>query len=204
MSFELAHLTTFILACCAIIIVPGPTVTVIIANSMKYGARAGLLNVAGPQLGLLVMMVIVALGLEFITTSLAFLFDWLRLAGAAYLIWLGYKLLRSDGTMAAGDRKRPGNSFLWQGFVVIWSNPKALLFFGAFIPQFIQPDGNAALQTLFLAGIFMIVATVFDAAYALAAGRAGRALTKGNVRAVEIGSGSLLAGGGLWLAFSRN
>lgn len=202
--FEISVLAGFVLACIVIVVVPGPSVTVIIANSMRHGARAGLLNVAGTQAGLAIMLVPVALGLEVITTTLAFLFDWIRIAGAAYLIWLGYKLLRSDGTMAAGDRSRPGGSFFWQGFVVILSNPKALLFFGAFIPQFVSPDGNAAMQTVFLGIIFMLVATVFDSAYAIAAGRAGTLLTKRNIRATEVAGGSMLIGGGLWLGLSRS
>lgn len=204
MFLELTSLITFTIACAALVIVPGPTVTVIVANSLRYGAGAGLLNVAGTQAGLAMMIGLVALGLEAITTTLAPLFDWLRVVGALYLIWLGYKLLRSDGTMDdAGNRSRPGGSFFWQGFFVIWSNPKALLFFGAFIPQFIEPTGNAALQSIVLGIIFMIVGAIFDGAYAIAAGRAGSLLTQRNVRAVEIGGGSMLVGGGIWLALSR-
>ena len=202
--FEISVLAGFTLACIAIVIVPGPTVTVIIANSMRHGARAGLLNVAGTQAGLGIMLAIVALGLEVITTSLAFLFDWLRILGAIYLFWLGYKLLRSDGTMAAGDRSRPGGSFFWQGFFVIWSNPKALLFFGAFIPQFVTLGGDASLQTVVLGLIFMLVATLLDGAYAVAAGRAGSMLTQRNIRATEVTGGTMLIGGGLWLGLARN
>ena len=200
---ETSAITAFVIACVAIVIVPGPTVTVIVANSLRDGARAGLLNVAGTQLGLAMMLVIVALGLEFITTTLAFLFDWLRLAGAAYLIYLGYRLLRSDGSLQAGQRRRPGGSFFWQGFIVIWSNPKALLFFGAFIPQFVDPTANAAAQSIVLGVIFMIVGVLLDGAYAVAAGRAGSYLTKQNIRRSEIVCGSLLIGGGIWLAASR-
>jgi len=117
--FETSTLLLFIAACAAIAIVPGPTVTVIIANSLRAGTRAGLLNIAGTQVGLVVMLVMVAFGLEIITTSLAFLFDWLRLLGAGYLIWLGIKLLRSDGTLNKDEGKRPSGSYFWQGFLEI-------------------------------------------------------------------------------------
>lgn len=195
----------FVLACIAIVIVPGPTVTVIIANSLRHGSKTGWLNIAGTQAGLASMLVIVAAGLEIITTSLAFVFDWLRIAGAVYLVWLGYRMLRSNGVLAntPEDAKSVG-SYFWQGFFVIWSNPKALLFYGAFIPQFVVPDGNAAFQTLFLGATFMVVGTVFDGVYAVAAGKAGGLLSRRNVRAVEITGGSMLVGGGFWLAFSRN
>ncbi len=87
--------------------------------------------------------------------------------------------------------------------LVIWSNPKALLFFGAFLPQFIDPAGNAFLQTLVYGAIFMAVATVFDSMYAVLAGKAGGMLTKGRIRFVERFSGTLLIGGGIWMATLR-
>ena len=86
---------------------------------------------------------------------------------------------------------------------MILSNPKALFFFGAFIPQFIDPAGNALTQTLILGATFMAVATILDGGYALLAGRAGRWLSRTRVRALEIGSGACLVAGGVWLALTR-
>ena len=205
---SLTLLAGFTLASFLIVIVPGPTVTVIIANSIRSGAGAGLANVAGTQAGLLIMLVIVALGLETVVALMAQAFVWLKFAGAAYLIWLGVKLLRSDGNIGDVARvKAPKTGYFWQGFVVIWSNPKALLFYGAFIPQFIDPSQTAALstfwQTVVFGLIFMAVATVFDSIYALIAGKAGAMLTRGRVRVVEKLSGLFLIGGGLWLATLR-
>ena len=192
------------LASVAIVIVPGPTVTVIIANSLRHGARAGLLNVAGTQLGIALMVLVLAFGLTAVMAFLGSAFFWLKLAGAAYLIWLGIRLWRSDGTLGStkGDR-RPGGSFFWQGFIVIWSNPKALFFFGAFLPQFIDPAGNAISQTMLLGGTFIVIATVLDGSYALLAGGTGALLSRRNVRLVEMFSGTCLIGGGLWLALTR-
>jgi homoserine/homoserine lactone efflux protein len=204
LSIPLEHYAAYVAACIAIIIVPGPTVTVIIANSLRNGARAGLLNVAGTQAGLAIMLVVLAAGLQVIVQSMAYVFDWIRLAGAAYLVWLGFKLLRSDGTMGAiKDVPRAHGAYFWQGFIVILSNPKALFFFGAFIPQFLNPEGNAIAQTLLLGATFMVVATVLDAVYALLAGGAGRWLSQTRVRALEVGSGLCLIGGGIWLALTR-
>ncbi len=199
---ETMHYLTFVLACVAIVIVPGPTVTVIIANSLRNGAGAGLANVAGTQAGLLVMLAIVATGLELIVEHLALLFDWVRLLGAAYLVWLGVRLLRSHGQLAERAPPRSG-SFFWQGVLVVWSNPKALLFLGAFIPQFVDRAADPTAQTVLLGATFMAVATVLDGCYALVAGRAGRWLSRRNVRKLEVASGSLLIGGGLWLALAR-
>jgi len=194
----------YVLACIAIVIVPGPTVTVVIANSLRHGARAGLINVAGTQAGLAIMLAVLAAGLHVIVASLAQVFDVVRLAGAAYLVWLGLKLWRSDGTLAhATGRGRANGSFFWQGLVVILSNPKALLFFGAFIPQFISTSGSAIAQTLVLGATFMAVATVLDGSYALLAGGAGRLLSRTRVRVLEMVSGTCLIGGGIWLALLR-
>lgn len=200
-------LVAYTLACALIVIVPGPSVTVIIANSLRTGTHAGMANVAGTQAGLLVMIGVLALGLETVVTVMGEMFVWLKLAGAAYLIWLGIKLWRADGSLAdpeAGDvRARSVRGYFWQGFFVIWSNPKALFFFGAFIPQFIVPGGNAALQTVALGLIFMAVATVLDSGYALAAGKTGSLLSRNNVRILEKVSGTFLIGGGVWLALSK-
>ncbi|MEM7290345.1 MAG: LysE family translocator [Pseudomonadota bacterium] len=199
------QLLPFILACVAIIIVPGPTVTVIIANSLKSGSSAGLMNVLGTQVGLVPMLLIVAFGLDSILAAMGQAFFWIKLFGAAYLIWLGIKLLRSDGDLGQSKAEaKPLSGYFWQGILVIWSNPKALFFFGAFIPQFIDPGvGDPFWQTLVLGGIFILIATPCDAAYALAAGKAGTMLTRGRVRMVEIGSGLCLIGGGLWLALTK-
>ena len=108
-------------------IVPGPTVTLIVANSMRHGARAGLLNIAGSQLSFTLMIGIVLAGLASLIAALGWWFDWVRLAGAAYLVWLGIKLLRSSGSLVAPQSAQgPRVGFSLEGFLVI-CNPKALL-----------------------------------------------------------------------------
>jgi threonine/homoserine/homoserine lactone efflux protein len=189
-------------ACIAIIIVPGPTVTVIIANSLRYGARAGLLNVLGTQLGLVLWMLVAVLGLASAMVYLGVWFDVLKLAGAAYLVWLGIRLLRSKGQLIAGDGslELPRGGFVAQGFWVILSNPKVLLVFAALIPQFIAADGNFTRNLILLGFTFMFLAAVFDGLYAIAAGKLGGLLSRSRVRAVEVASGFFLIGGGIWLA----
>ena len=194
----------YVAACIAVIIVPGPTVTLIVANSLRHGVRAGLLNILGTQLGLVALLAVLAMGLTTIIQDAGLLFDWVRLAGAAYLVWLGIKLWRSDGTLTTGSgAERPKGGFLWQGLLVILANPKALLFIGAFIPQFIDAARPAGPQIALLGGTFMLVATVFDGAYALAAARAGAWLSRGHVRFIERLSGTFLIGGGIWIALLR-
>jgi homoserine/homoserine lactone efflux protein len=182
------------------VIVPGPTVTVIIANSLRHGARAGLLNVAGTQAGLLIWLAVAVLGLASAIEFMGVWFDVLRIAGAAYLVWLGIKLIRSKGELLAAERSRPHGSFFLQGLMVILSNPKVLLVFGALIPQFIVPEGDYVRQLMFLGVTFMVVATIFDSLYAFLAGGAGAWPSRTRIRAIETVSGLCLIGGGVWLA----
>ena len=194
----------YVLACALITLIPGPTVTVIIANSLAHGTRAGLLNVAGTQLGLGLMMAILVVGLSSVIAAMGWLFDWLRWAGAAYLVWLGIQLLRSpDAIQDIRKNVLPRGGFVLQGFLVLMANPKALLWFGAFIPQFVDPKGNYVGQIVLLGVTAMAVALVSDGAYAVLTGRAGAFLSKKRVRLVSRLSGAFLIGGGIWLALTR-
>lgn len=202
MTFEIY--IAYIVACFVIALVPGPTVTVIVANSLAHGSRAGLLNVAGTQLGLALMMAILVVGLSSVIAAMGWLFDWLRWAGAAYLVWLGWKLLRAPEAMVHIQKSSvPKGGFLLQGFLVLMANPKALLWFGAFIPQFIDPTGNYVGQIVVLGVTAMAVALVSDGAYAVVTGRASAMLSRKRVRLVSRLSGGFLIGGGIWLALTR-
>lgn len=206
MISDVYTILTFVVASIVIVVVPGPTITVIVANSLKYGSKAGLLNILGTQFGLGLMLIPLALGFQVIIGFLTGVFGWLRFLGAAYLVWLGIRNLLSDGRLGVADDEAISGqaSFFWQGFWVILSNPKVLLFFGAFLPQFIDQSGQVAWQIFGFGVLFMVVATCFDSLYAIAAGRAGDMLSRRNVRIVEIAAGLFLIGGGVWLAlFNR-
>jgi homoserine/homoserine lactone efflux protein len=196
----------YVAACLLVTIVPGPTVTVIIANSLAHGTRAGLLNVAGTQLGLALMMGTLIVGLSAVIEAMGWLFDWLRIAGALYLAWLGWKLLRAPDMLHPRGMAAPTprGGFFLQGVLVLLANPKALLFFGAFIPQFVDPSrGNYASQIVILSLTAMAAALVTDGAYAVLIGRAGAFLSRHRMRLVSRVSGSFLIGGGIWLALTR-
>ncbi len=203
MSLE-AYLA-YLVACALIAIIPGPTVTLIVANSLTHGSRAGLLNVAGTQLGLGLMMGLLVVGLSTIIATMGWWFDWLRLLGAIYLVWIGVKLLRASGALDEARRApRPRGGFLLQGMLVALSNPKMLLFFGAFIPQFVDPHGAYVGQVVLLSLTAMAVAALSDSAYALLIGRAGTLLSRRRIRLVSRASGLCLIGGGIWLAAARS
>jgi homoserine/homoserine lactone efflux protein len=195
---------TFLLACVVVVIVPGPTVTLIVANSLRHGPRPGMLNVAGTQVGLVLTVGVVLLGLASLIAAMGAWFIWLRLAGAAYLIWLGCRLLMSSGEIEPGATPRtPRGGFFLQGLGVALSNPKTLLFFGAFFPQFIDPSRDFTVQVLIMGATAMAVAAISDSGYALLASQARGALSRRRMRLMTRASGGMLIGGGVWLALSR-
>ncbi len=203
MSVELY--AAYLVACFVIVIVPGPTATLVIANSLRHGTRAGLLNVAGTQLGLAVMIAAIGIGLTSVIEAMGQWFDWLRLAGAVYLVWLGWKMLRVSAALASEAKATvPRGGFFAQGLAVALSNPKTLLFFGAFFPQFIDPNGDYALQIVIMGLTAMLFAVVADGSYAVLSGRAGQILSRRRIRLLTRTSGGLLIGGGVWLALSRS
>lgn len=195
----------FLLACVVIMIVPGPAVTLVVANSLRHGRRAGLLNVAGIQLGLALTVAAALLGLASLIAAMGAWFAWVRLAGAAYLIWLGVRLLMGSGGALGEDGapRKPRGGFFVQGLAVSVSNPKTLLFFGAFFPQFLDPGRDFVVQVLIMGVTAMAVAALSDSAYAVLASRAGVALSQRRVKWMTRASGVTLIGGGLWLALSR-
>ena len=195
---------TFLLACAVIMIVPGPAVTLIVANSLRHGRLAGMLNMAGIQLGLSLTVGVVLLGMASLIAAMGGWFVWVRLAGAAYLVWLGWKLLMESGEIEAGATPRkPRGGFFAQGLAVSLSNPKTFLFFGAFFPQFMDANRDFTIQVLIMGATAMAVAAISDNAYALLASRAGSALSLRRVRLMTRVSGVTLISGGLWLALSR-
>ena len=203
--FEIATLLPYLGACFLLAIVPGPTVTVIVANSLARGTSAGLAIVAGTQAGFLVMTLVVALGMQALVAFMGWAFDWLKLVGAAYLVWLGWKMWRSTGDLAEGqvDIERSRFRVAVEGFLVILSNPKALIFLGAFLPQFVDVTQPTFPQVMVLGLFFMLVAGSTDAIYAIVAGRARGLLSAARVRLVSRASGLLLMAGAVWLAVQK-
>ena len=150
------------------------------------------------------MIGIVAIGLTSLMATMGYWFDWVRFAGAAYLVWLGIKLIRFpvQGIDAGAPPPPPRGGFFLQGFLVLLSNPEVLVFFGAFIPQFMDMDKDHVSQVALLGVTFMATAGLTDAIYALLAGRA-RLFFCAADRLLSRISGGFMIGGGIWLALTR-
>ena len=199
-----AIILPYLLACLLFSIIPGPSVSVVIANSLAGGTRAGLFTILGTELSMLSMVFIVAVGLEAVMTLVSGAFEIIKLAGAAYLVWIGWKMFRFTGKLAMDEGARlPIGRYIWQGALINWSNPKTLLFLSAFLPQFVDLSRPAFSQIMILGLIVMVVATTSDAVYAVAAGQARHLLTAARVRMVNRVSGVVLMAGGIWLALQK-
>ena len=194
----------FVAACIALALLPGPVVTLVIANGLRHGTRAALTNIAGVQAGLAIVIGIVAVGLTSLMATMGYWFDWVRFAGAAYLVWLGIKLIRSpvEGVNADAPPPPRGGFFL-QGFLVLLSNPKVLVFFGAFIPQFMDMSRDHVSQVGLLGVTFMITGAITDSIYAVLAGRARAFFSARRTKVLSRISGGFMIGGGIWLALTR-
>ena len=190
-------------ACFVVVIVPGPTVTLIIANTLSFGTRAGIFNVVGTQLGLILMIGLLAIGFQVVAQQLEWFLIVIRFLGAIYLIWLGYKIFTSPSLMKkVSDKKYFNNKFVLQGFLVIWSNPKAFLFLGAFIPQFLDINQLTEFQIIYLGLLFMLIGAIFDSAYAVVFGKFKNVISSSHLKFLNKIGGSLLALLGLWLAIT--
>jgi len=195
----------FVAACIGLALLPGPIVTLLIANGLRHGTRAALTNIAGVQAGMVIVVGVLAVGLTSLMATMGYWFDWVRFAGAAYLVWLGIKLIRApaEGISAEEAPPPPRGGFFLQGFVVALSNPKLLLFFGAFIPQFMDMNKDHLSQVILLGVTFMVLAGLTDGIYALLAGRVRTIFSAKRTRLVSRISGGFMIGGGIWLALTR-
>ena len=192
----------FIIASFLVVIVPGPTVSLIIANSLKFGMRAGILNVVGTQFGLIILILLLALGFKVISPFLEDVIKVVRIVGAIYLMTLGYLSFTSKSLSDNAQQiKKFDKKFILQGLIVILSNPKAFLFLGAFIPQFIDINQPIENQIIFLGILFMIVGAIFDGMYAVIFGKFREIIINKYISLLNKLGGLLLFFVGLWLLF---
>jgi homoserine/homoserine lactone efflux protein len=195
--------SAFLLITAILVIVPGPIVTLVIATGASRGIRAALQTVIGTTIGNALLLTCIALGLTWILKTSAEVFDYVRLIGAAYLVWLGIQAWRHAGAPAEAAPPR-GHVHAWRGFVVAMTNPKTIAFFTAFLPQFIDPALPLARQLVVMCVVTVVIAGLLDAAWAVAAGY-GRAFLMKPRQKTWLGriSGLVLIGGGIWLSLQR-
>lgn len=169
-------LVAFTLAGIVLVVIPGPSVLFIVGRAIAHGRRAALTTVAGNTAGACIVVVAVAFGLGAIASTSVMVFTALKLVGAGYLVYLGVQTFRHRGDLhAALGAVDPGSDrrLFRQGVFVGATNPKVLVFFSAFLPQFVDPArGDATVQILVLGLLFALIASLFDSTWGLAAGSA--------------------------------
>ena len=198
MDFVLLY---FVIASFLIVIVPGPTVSLIIANSLKSGVKAGLLNVFGTQVGVLILLLLLALGFEIVSPFLEVIIKYVRIFGAIYLISLGVITIKSDIDLNKTQVTKFEKKYFLQGLIVILTNPKIFLFLGAFIPQFINIDEPVSYQIIYFGIVFIIVATIFDSSYAIVFGKFREIIASKYLKFLNQIGGFILIFVGIWMFF---
>ena len=193
------ELLFFIVASFLVVIVPGPTVSLIIANSLKFGVKAGLLNVLGTQIGVLILIFLLALGFEFISPFLDQIIKIIRILGAIYLIILGIFTFNSKINLNNNQSEKYNKRFILQGLIVILTNPKIFLFLGSFLPQFISLENSISFQIIYFGLLFVLVATIFDSCYALIFGKFRNLIAQKYLKILNLIGSAILVLVGVWL-----
>lgn len=197
----------FLAATVVLIAVPGPTVLLVASTSLSRGARAGLTAVSGSSCAVAIQLSVVIGGVASILSFFGSSFEWIRWAGVVYLIYLGLRtwLGQSENRFSRPQPPRTAvrHDFL-RGFLVTLTNPKTLLFLGAFLPQFVDQTRPELPQLVALATTFLAVAATLDSAWAILGAKAGRYLAAGRAaRLIDLISGSVLIAAGTALALVR-
>lgn len=200
-------LAIFVAAALVLLVTPGPAVLYVVARSIEQGPRAGFVSSLGLSVGGFVHVLAATLGLSAILVSSAAAFSIVKLIGAGYLIYLGIRTLlgRYQETKSVTESPRTMGRNFRDGVIVNLFNPKAALFFFAFLPQFVDPTkGRVALQFLGLGLLFEVLGVMSDSTYALLAGTIGNWLrTNERIRrAQRYLTGSVYLGLGVAMALS--
>jgi threonine/homoserine/homoserine lactone efflux protein len=204
---SLEHWLAFCAASAILLAIPGPTVLLVISYALGHGRKVALATVAGVTLGDFTAMTASMLGLGALLATSATIFTLLKWLGAAYLIYLGIKLWRAPVAVGEGAdglavlrKEKPGRIFA-HAYLVTALNPKSLIFFVAFLPQFLDANGPVAVQLAIFEITFLVLATANASLYALLAAMARQQISKPPVqRIVNRTGGSLMIGAGVLAA----
>ena len=196
-------LALFSLAALALLLIPGPAVLYVVVQSAEHGRLAGMASVAGLHLGTLVHTAAAAVGLSALVVSSALAFSVVKYAGAAYLIFLGIRrFMARDPAPDVPPRAQPLRSLFRQGVIVNVLNPKTAVFFLAFLPQFVDPNGTVWTQVTVFGLAFVVLGLVTDGAYAIIAGSLGPWMRRRR-RALRYASGTVFVGLGAATALAK-
>jgi threonine/homoserine/homoserine lactone efflux protein len=192
------HLLAFVVLSYLLIVAPGPNVLFVVSRSLQLGRTSGIAAVIGGQAGVYLQVIAVAFGVGALVERSVAIFTIIRLAGAAYLVFLGVQAIRHRRSLVAmlGQTARPAGTgrMMRDGLLVGVTNPKAIVFFAAVLPQFAdRAAGHVPAQLLTLGAIFIGIALISDSMWAIAAASARTWFTRSPRRLELIGGASGLA-----------
>jgi homoserine/homoserine lactone efflux protein len=195
----------FFVATTIMISLPGPSVILTVAHSISFGWQRSLATVAGATLGIAVQLLVAAIGLTSLLSVVSEVFEWLRWAGAAYLVYLGIKQWRGASEPLGFDTSSVSKTNLFvQGLVITIPNPKSLIFIAAFLPQFIDATHPLGLQFAFIVPTFLVITFTVTSVWALVAGKASGFLQSQRAfQSVLRTAGGLMIIAGVGLALAR-
>jgi RhtB (resistance to homoserine/threonine) family protein len=198
----------YLLISILLILIPGPDTAVVTKNALMAGRRGGVLAAVGVSTGLAIWTLAAALGIAALLRASGVAFFALKIAGAAYLVWMGVQMLRSrglaDADEPAGAVGSTGRKALRQGLISDLGNPKIAVFFTSFLPQFVHEKGNAFAALLVLGAIFCLLTLGWLAFYGVLVGHGAAVLRRPRVRrALDRFTGVVLIGFGITLVFER-
>lgn len=202
---ELSVFITFVVATTLMLAFPGPSVLMTVAHSISFGWRHALFTAGGATVGIAVQLIIATIGLASLLSVVAVVFDWLRWAGAAYLIYLGIKQWRrANEPLEMNALSVSKKNLFIQGVAVTIPNPKSLIFIAAFLPQFIDAERPLGIQFAYIVPTFLAITFCVTSAWALAAGKASALLrSQQAIRNVLRTAGGLMVVAGVGLALAR-
>ena len=198
----MSNVVVLIAATSFLVLIPGPNMALIIANSLRFGLKSGLVTTVGTTAGIAVQLFLVVVGMAALIEIAASALLWIKWLGAAYLLYLGIRTWQEPADDLDQIGPVSSSASFWRGFAMAVINPKTLLFNAAFLPQFVGGGSGVSAELYFLSAVFLVVIAVGDTMWAVFAASARGWLQKFGAFRNRL-TGGFLVGAGVSLALSR-
>ena len=198
----MSNVVALIAATSFLVLIPGPNMALIIANSLRFGLKSGLVTTLGTTAGIAAQLFLVVVGMAALIEIAASALLWIKWLGVAYLLYLGIRTWQEPADDLGQIGPVSSSASFWRGFAMAVINPKTLLFNAAFLPQFVGGGSGVSAELYFLSAVFLVVIAVGDTMWAVFAASARGWLQKFGAFRNRL-TGGFLVGAGVSLALSR-
>lgn len=197
-----SNVAALVIATIVLVVIPGPNVALIVANSIRHGLRLGIVTAAGTTVGIGLQLFLVVVGMATLIEAAASALLWIKWAGVAYLMYLGIRTWHEPADDLGQIAAQSGSGIFWRAVIVAVVNPKTLLFNAAFLPQFVAAQPDVTAQLVVVTAVYLAVIVMGDALWAVFAAGARRWLRRFGAFRNRV-TGIFLVGAGVGLALSR-